>query len=104
MVSLLLSFLIFFNRIDLGKSFQDFNFRNKTYPGWHTYHYHPTEAEIQKEFLQRTYVLSEQSTRAFLLWCDPFVRGPLIIQNSLKKFSLMYDFEISLNNPLFISL
>ena len=68
-----ISIVFFIQFIKFCWSFHDFELNNQTYPGWHTYQYLPTEFELEVKSVDRTYILSEQSPRGFIMCPKGFV-------------------------------
>ena len=65
--------IFFIQFIKFCWSFHDFELNNQTYPGWHTYQYLPTEFELEVKSVERTYILSEQTPRGFIMCPKGFV-------------------------------
>ena len=76
-------------------SFYDFELNNQTYPGWHTYQYLPTELELRAKFVERTYILSEQSPRGFIMCPKGFVIDSLTSSFLVPKLNRSDDEDSS---------
>ena len=76
-------------------SFYDFELNNHTYPGWHTYQYLPTELELRAKFVERTYILSEQSPRGFIMCPKGFVIDSLTSSFLVPKLNRSDDEDSS---------
>ena len=92
---LIISQILFIQFFKFCWSFYDFELNNQTYPGWHTYQYLPTELELRAKFVERTYILSEQSPRGFIMCPKGFVIDSLASSFLVPKINRSDDEDSS---------